>query len=40
MSNDEGNPNDQMTEARRGSATISSFGFRHSFVIRHSGFVI
>src|SRR5207253_5180083 len=38
MSNDEGSPNDQMTKQCR-SFTLD-FGFRHSFVIRHSCFVI
>src|SRR6266404_1580536 len=38
MSNDEGSPNDQMTKQYR-SFTLD-FGFRHSFVIRHSCFVI
>src|SRR6266516_1944165 len=38
MSNDEGSPNDQMTKQYR-SCTLG-FGFRHSFVIRHSCFVI
>src|SRR5437899_5858585 len=38
MSNDEGNPNDQMTKQWRSYS--SGFGFRYSFVIRHSCFVI
>jgi len=38
MSNDEGNPNDQMTKQYR--SCTSGFGFCHSFVIRHSCFVI
>jgi len=38
MSNDEGCPNEQMTKQSR--SYISVFGFRHSFVIRHSCFVI
>src|SRR5438128_2327499 len=37
MTNDEANPNAQMTKA---AAHIASFGFRHSFGIRHSSFVI
>jgi dipeptidyl aminopeptidase/acylaminoacyl peptidase len=38
MSNDKRNPNDQMTKQYR--SCTSGFGFRHSFVIRHSCFVI
>src|SRR6266436_108496 len=38
MPNDEGNPNKQMTKQSR--SCTSGFGFRHSFVIRHSSFVI
>src|SRR5439155_4966571 len=38
MSNDEGITNDQMTKQSR--SHTSGFGFRHSFVIRHSCFVI
>jgi outer membrane lipoprotein-sorting protein len=38
MTNDETSSNAQMTNVRRGLP--SSFGFRHSFVIRHSTFVI
>src|SRR5881392_60514 len=38
MSSDEGSTNDQMTKQSR--SHISGFGFRHSFVIRHSWFVI
>src|SRR5207248_5405150 len=38
MSRDEGSTNDQMTKQSR--SHISCFGFRHSFVIRHSWFVI
>src|SRR5437763_15070694 len=38
MTNDEGNPNDQMTKDRGGFH--SSFQFRHSFDIRHLSFVI
>src|SRR5947199_9303988 len=37
MTNVEGSPNAQMTKA---TADVSSFGFRHSFDIRHSSFVI
>jgi 1-acyl-sn-glycerol-3-phosphate acyltransferase len=37
MTNVEGNPNAQMTNA---TADVSSFGFRHSFVNRHSSFGI
>jgi 1-acyl-sn-glycerol-3-phosphate acyltransferase len=37
MTNDERNPNAQMTKA---TGDVSSFGFRHSFDIRHSSFVI
>jgi 1-acyl-sn-glycerol-3-phosphate acyltransferase len=37
MTNVEGNPNAQMTKA---AADVSSFGFRHSFDIRHPSFVI
>jgi dipeptidyl aminopeptidase/acylaminoacyl peptidase len=36
MTNDEGSPNDQMTKQSRSR----TFRFRHSFVIRHSCFVI
>src|SRR5438093_4643632 len=36
--NDEGSPNEQMT--KQSLSYISVFGFRHSFVIRHSCFVI
>src|SRR5260370_6130676 len=35
--NDERNPNTQMTKERLD--TLSSFGFRHSFVSRHSLFI-
>src|SRR5438093_11489014 len=38
MSNDEGSTNDQMTKQSR--SHTSGFRFRHSFVIRHSCFVI
>src|SRR5437868_8162013 len=38
MSNDEGSPNEQMTKQSR--SCTWGFGFRHSFVIRHSCFVI
>src|SRR5213594_1681908 len=34
----EGGPNAQMTKSER--TLLSSFGFGHSFVIRHSSFVI
>jgi len=37
--NDEGNPNAQMIESAIG-AFLWSFGFRHSFELRHSSFVI
>jgi hypothetical protein len=41
MTNDEGNPNDEAPRAMTGATlTISSFVLRHSFVIRHSCFVI
>jgi hypothetical protein len=39
MSNDEGSPNAQMTKERR-AFLLNHSGFRHSFDIRHSGFVI
>jgi hypothetical protein len=39
MSNDETSSNVQMTKIRS-DACLLSFGFRHSFVIRHSAFVI
>jgi len=38
MTNVEGNPNVQMTEPA--PLLLSTFGFRHCFVIRHSSFVI
>jgi hypothetical protein len=38
MPNVEGIPNIQMTNRDKGN--FSLFGFRHSFVIRHSDFVI
>jgi hypothetical protein len=38
MTNDEGNPNAQMTKGKH--RALSSFGPRHCFVIRHSSFVI
>src|SRR5437763_13149336 len=38
MSNDEGSPNEQMMKQSR--SYTWGFGFRHSFVIRHSCFVI
>jgi hypothetical protein len=37
MTTDEGSPNGQMI---KGPPHICSFGFRHSFVIGHSAFVI
>ena len=40
MTNDERNPNDEARMAIGGSCFVSSFGLRHSFVIRHSSFVI
>src|ERR1700681_2954231 len=39
MTNDETNPNGRMTK-RRWQSSPRSFGFRHSFVLRHSSFVI
>src|SRR4029453_1099254 len=39
MSNDETSSNVQMTKIRS-DTTLLSFGFRHSFGIRHSSFVI
>src|SRR6266496_6445487 len=36
MTNDEGSPNDQMMKGER--TVLSSFGFRHPLVIRHSSF--
>src|SRR4029078_1488120 len=39
MSNDETSPNAQMTK-KRSDASLLSFGFCHSFGIRHSAFVI
>jgi hypothetical protein len=39
MTNDETSPNAEMTN-RRFNALFSSFGFHHSFDIRHSTFVI
>src|SRR4030095_3365178 len=39
MSNDETSSNVQMTKIRSDTILLS-FGFRHSFVIRHSAFVI
>src|SRR5215470_6145397 len=39
MSNDETSSNVQMTKIRS-DACLLSFGFRHSFVIRHSAFAI
>jgi len=38
MTNVEGSPNGYMSESAL--LFFSSFGFRHSFVIRHSSFVI
>src|SRR5206468_1364669 len=38
MSNDERSPNDLMT--KRQAESFLTFGFRHSFVLRHSTFVI
>src|SRR5437868_15503160 len=38
MTNDETSSNDQMTKMR--FEIVSPFGFRHSFVLRHSTFVI
>jgi hypothetical protein len=37
MTNDEGSPKVRMTKQHR---RFSAFGFRHSFVITHSSFVI
>src|SRR5262249_48071462 len=39
MTNDETSSNAQMTKMRS-NASLLSFGFRHSFFIRHSAFVI
>jgi Outer membrane lipoprotein-sorting protein len=39
MTNDETNPNGRMTKPRR-QGSARSFGFRHSFVLRPSAFVI
>jgi hypothetical protein len=41
MTNDETNPNDEAQKAAaRTPGVIGSFELRHSFVIRHSSFVI
>jgi hypothetical protein len=39
MTNDETSSNDRMTTWRT-DASLLSFGFCHSFVLRHSNFVI
>jgi hypothetical protein len=40
MSNDDGNPNDEASTEVKAAIRSSSFELRHSFVIRHSDFVI